>query len=52
MSYLHNMQFFKEKINLLFAPENIKKPLSKVAHNRRPILFSVLPTVCKGPSIL
>ena len=34
---------FKENLKLFFAPENMKKPTSKVAHNR-PNFFSVLPT--------
>jgi hypothetical protein len=30
---------FKKKIELFFAPENIKKKTSKVAHNWPPIFF-------------
>jgi hypothetical protein len=34
---------FKTKTNTFFAPENIKNPLSKNAHNRSKF-FAVLPT--------
>ena len=34
---------FSKKFNF-FAPENMKKTPSKVAHNRFPVFFSVLPT--------
>jgi hypothetical protein len=30
---------FQKKIKLFFDPENMKKLLSKVAHNRPPIFF-------------
>ena len=35
---------FKKDLNLFFAHENMKKPLSKVAHNW-PKFFSLLPSV-------
>ena len=34
---------FSKKLTFVFAPENMKKPPSKVAHNRPPKFFSVLP---------
>jgi hypothetical protein len=39
------------KKNLKFAPENMKKLLSKVAHNRPKTFFSVLPTSPKSAQI-
>ena len=43
---------FKKKINIFFAPENMKKPPSKVAHNRPTnFFFSVLPTGPKSAQI-
>ena len=40
---------FKKKINIFFAPENMKKPPSKVAHNRPRTFFSVLARLPKRP---
>ena len=34
---------FSKKIQIFFAPENMKKPSSKVAHNWPKLFFSVLP---------
>ena len=45
------LQCFFNKFKLFFAPENMKKQLSKVAHNRR-IFFSLLPTDPKPAQIL
>ena len=40
---------FKKKIKKIFDPENMKKPPSKVAHNRPQIGFSVLARLIKWP---
>ena len=40
-----------KNIKLFFAPENMKKTLSKVAHNRPKLFFSVLPTGPKPAQI-
>ena len=39
---------FLRKLNYYFAPENMKKMLSKGAHNRPKLFFSVLLT---GPKL-
>ena len=41
--------FSKKKKEKKFNPENMKKPLSKVAHNRPPTFFSVLARLPKRP---
>ena len=47
-SHLHFMQLFSV---LFFASENMKKTLSKVAHNRPKFFLSVLPTGSKPAQI-
>ena len=42
---------FSKKLKKKFDPENIKKPPSKVAHNRPTHFFSVLPTGLKSARI-
>ena len=38
-----NAKMFLKSFKILFAPENMKKPPSKVAYNRPRPFFSVLP---------
>ena len=40
---------FSKKNHFIFAPENIKKLPSKVAHNRPQLFFSVLARLPKRP---
>ena len=43
---------FKKKINIFFAPENMKKTPSKVAHNRpRPFFFSTANRPKSSPNL-
>ena len=44
---------FKKKLNLFFAHESIKKPASKVAHNRPQTFFSSTgPAVQTSPELI
>ena len=48
------MQLFSADASIFLkknAPENMKKTLSKVAHNQSPIFFSLLPTGPKPTQI-
>ena len=47
---MRTLQYFQKK-KKNFAPENMKKPPSKVAHNRPKLFFSVLPTGPKSAQI-
>ena len=49
LSSADTIVFFKKKSKFFFAPENMKKPPSKVAHNRPPLFFSVLARLPKQP---
>jgi len=42
---------FSKKLNICFAPKNMKKTSSKVAHNRPKLFFSLLPIVPKPAQI-
>ena len=42
---------FQKKSKCFFAPDNMKKPPSKVAHNHPKFFFSVLPTSQKPDQI-
>ena len=46
---VRTLQLKKKENNNFFAPENMKKPPSKVAHNRPRPFFSVLARLPKRP---
>ena len=48
---VQTLQYLKNIFHLIFAPENMKKLLSKVAPNRPKTFFSVLPTGPKSSQI-
>ena len=46
---VRTLQYLKKKLAFFFAPENMKKPPSKVAHNGPRPFFSVLAWLPKRP---
>ena len=48
---VRTLKFFQKEFKFFFAPENMKKTPSKVAHNRPTHFFSVLPTGPKSAQI-
>ena len=40
---------FSKKFKILYDPENMKKPTSKVAHNQPPTFFMYWPGCPNGP---